>query len=156
MDDFTLRGYMQLQIGYEASDGSYIYVATKKVKLSKSGKIVTASVALSDVVLPVTSSMYFAEISILEGTLNNWETLISSEGSTKAMTTTSGTLSATISTVYSPRILLGNDGLLVQRSNCGLLCSDSAVIARFGTFILRVSSAGVQASSDGGDTWRSL
>ena len=55
------------------------------------------------------------------------------------------------------KLIIGNDGLFNRWSDTNyLVSSTSGFITRYGNYLIRVSSSGIQKSTDGGSTWVSL
>ena len=55
------------------------------------------------------------------------------------------------------KLIIGNDGLFNRWSDTNyLVSSTNGFITRFGSYLLRVTSSGIQKSTDGGSTWTNL
>ncbi|WP_304961389.1 interleukin-like EMT inducer domain-containing protein [uncultured Duncaniella sp.] len=84
---------------------------------------------------------------------------VDGSGSSSGMTVSMefhGSIGFSIKKGLSNQMTIGNNGLSVIRSNNALAINDSGVVMRSGSYGFRLTSAGVQKTSNGGQSWSNI
>ena len=148
-----LEGRARFRVGYYDTDGKEVFLPTDIGYVNFKKKSGSASIyiaELSSLYIPsrnVKGGHYFVDVSLVKQTLDN---------SGYRVKTASVSVDGTAYNAFDSTTVLGNDGLLTIWDKVGLLVNKDKIIMRAGSVLLRVSSSGIEKSSNGGISWSSL
>lgn len=146
-----LEGRARFRLGYFNNDGTKTYVPTDVSHANfkkKSGSIYVAEL----------KSLYVPSSNIKGGSYFIEASLVAQEKDAGGyyIRTASVTIDGTAYNAFESTTVLGNDGFLSVWDKIGFLVNKDKVVVRAGSVIFRVTTSGIEKSTNGGSSWSQM